>query len=165
MFIAVSVLAVRAFIGFFPDTAGKVERIHIPYKALSQQLIDRLGENGVRDVRNLVVIAESHDDYVAANLMAWMPPKKFVRLRDFASDRSVRDDVMEKGGIFVCHISGKGIKTLEKFVDEFSSGSSIVILKSPYLHSLKLPPYVLGAVIIPKREIRATDRPPLRNQS
>ena len=164
IFIAVSVLAVRAFIGFFPDTAGKVERIHIPYKALSQQLIERLGEKGVRDVRNLVIIAESHDDYLAANLIAGMPPKKFVRLRDFASDRSVQDDVLKEGGIFVCHIPGNGIKTLEKFVAEFSPGSSIVILKSPYLHSVKLPPYVLGAVIIPKREIRTTDRPPLLYQ-
>jgi hypothetical protein len=163
-FITVSVLAVRAFIGFFPDAAGKVERIHIPYKALSQQLIERLGAKGVRDVSNLVIIAESHDDYVAANLMAWIRPKKFVRLRDFASDRSVQDDVMEKGGIFVCHIQGNGIKTLEKFVAEFSPGSSIVMLKSLYLHSQKLPPYVLGAVIIPKRKIRATDRPPLLYQ-
>jgi hypothetical protein len=160
-FVAVSVLAVRAFIGFSPDTAGKVERIHIPYKALSQQLVERLGEKGIRDVRNLVIIAEVRDDYVAANLMAWMPTKKFVRLRDFASDRSVQDDVMEKGGIFICHIAGNGIKTLEKFIAEFSPGSSIAMLKSPYLHSQKLAPYVLGAVIIPKREIRVTDRSPL----
>jgi 4-amino-4-deoxy-L-arabinose transferase-like glycosyltransferase len=163
MFIAVSVLAVRIFIGFFPDTAGKVERIHIPYKALSRQLTDRLGENGVRDVSDFVIVAESHNDYIAANLMTWMHVRKFVRLRDFVSERSVRDDVMERGGIFVCHISGKGIKTLEKFVADFFPASSIVILRSPYLHSSKLPPCVMGVVIIPKRQIHAADRPPLSN--
>ena len=71
---------------------------------------------------------------------------------------------MERGGIFVCHISGNGMKTLEKFVAEFSPTSPIVILKSAYLHSSKFPPCVVGVVIIPKREIRATDRPPLLYQ-
>ncbi len=157
IFIAVSVLAARAFIGFFPDEAGKVERIHIPYEALSQQLMDRLGENGIYDVRDFAVIADFHDNHIAANLMAWMPAKKFVRLRNFASDRSVRENVMESGGIFVCHISDKGIKTLEKFVAEFSPSSPIIMLKSPYLHSSKFPPYVIGVVIIPKRQIHAIE--------
>jgi 4-amino-4-deoxy-L-arabinose transferase-like glycosyltransferase len=165
LFVAASVLAVRMFIGFFPDTAGKVERIHIPYKALSRQLTDRLGESGVRDVSDFVIVAESHDNYIAANLMTWMPVKKFVTLRNFVSDSFVREAVMERGGIFVCHISDKGIKTLEKFVAEFFPSSSIVILRSPYLHSSKLPPCLLGVVIIPKRGIHATGRPPLRNQS
>lgn len=159
MFIAVSVLAVRAFIGFFPDTAGKVERIHIPYKALSRQLIDKLGENGIYDVRDLAIIADFHNDYIVANLMARMPAMKFVRFRSFASDRFVREDVMERGGIFVCHISGNGIKILEKFVAEFSPTSPIVILKSPYLHSSKFPPYVMGVVIIPKRQVHDIKRP------
>jgi hypothetical protein len=97
--------------------------------------------------------------------MTWMPVKKFVTLRNFVSDSFVREAVMERGGIFVCHISDKGIKTLEKFVAEFFPSSSIVILRSPYLHSSKLPPCLLGVVIIPKRGIHATGRPPLRNQS
>jgi len=164
-FIALSALAVRAFVGFYPDTAGKVERIHVPYQALSRQLMDRLGKDGRRDARDFVIIAAPHNDYIAANLMVWMPTKRFVRFSDFASERSVRDQVKEKGGIFVCHIQGSGLKTAEKFAAEFSPGSSVVILKSPYLHSVKLPAYVLGAVIIPKKDIHETDGTPLRNQS
>ena len=164
IFIAVSVLAARGLIGFSPDTGGKVERIHIPYEALSQQLTERLKGNGVGDVPGLVIISGSRDEYIATNLMACLHAKKFVRLKDFISNKSVRDHVSARGGIFLCHVSGKGKGTLEEFVAEYSPGSSIVILESPYLRSSKLPPFVLGVVMIPKREV-GLKTAPLPDQS
>ncbi len=153
IFVAVAVLAARTFIGFFPDTAGKVERIHIPYKVLSQQLAVKLKANGIGDSGNLAVIADADDKYdrcIAANIMAWMPAAKYVTLRNFMTDNSVKEDVMERGGILVYHTPIRGITTPEKFIAAFPFELPVVTLKAPYLHSSKLPPHVLKVVIIPK---------------
>ncbi len=155
IFIAVSVLALRAFVGFFPDAVGKVERIHIPYRALSQQLTEKLKESGINDFRDLAIVADTGDEYIAVNIMASMPATKFVPLRNLMTDSSIREKIVGRGGILVYDISKRGPTTPEKFITAFPSALPAVTLKAPYLHSLRFPPYVLGAVIVPKRKLKA----------
>lgn len=154
LFVAIAVLAVRTFVGFFPDVAGKVERIHVPYRVLSQQLIDKLKERGIDDFRNLAVIADAdgRDRCIAANIMASMPATKFVPMRNVMTDSSIREDIMERGGIFAFDPSRSGIAPAKRFIAAFPSALRIVTLEAPYLHSIKSPPHVLGVVIIPKKE-------------
>ena len=145
-FIAVFVLLVRTLIGFFPDVVGKVERIHVPYRALSQQLTDRLKENGVYDFHDLVIIADSGDEHIAANIMASMPATKFLPLEKFVVESSARENMT---GVLVCDTSRHGLAAADKVISAFPSSSPLITLKSPYLHSVKFPPYALGIVIIP----------------
>lgn len=150
--IAISVLTVKTFVGFFPDAAGKVERVHNPYKVLTQQLTGKLKESSIDDFSDLAVIADSdgRDKVVAVNIMACLQTKKFVPLKHVMRDSSSREDIMKGGGIFVFDISRHGATPPKEFIAAFPS-AHIVILKAPYLHSLRFPPYVLGVVIIPKR--------------
>ncbi len=153
LLIAVSILATRAFIGFLPDRAGKVERIHIPYRVLSQQLIEKLEKKGMHDFRDLVVIADADDAYVAANIIANLPGAKFVSLRDLTDDGSPRREVMDKGGILVSDISRHGGNIPKSFLAAFPSSLPIDKLQAPYIRSDKFPPYILGVVIIPGKRI------------
>ena len=154
VFIALSVLAVRAFIGFFPDAAGKVERIHIPYKVLSQQLAVKLKESGIVDSGSFAVICDSGDKYdrcITANIIAWIPAAKYVPLKNFMTDSSVRDYILRNGGVLVSRRTAHDSTAVEKFIAAFPVDLPIVTLKAPYLHSSKHRPCVLKVMIIPKK--------------
>jgi 4-amino-4-deoxy-L-arabinose transferase-like glycosyltransferase len=155
MSIAVVVLTVRAFIGFFPDTAGKVERIHVPYKLLSRQLVLKLEESGIAGSDKFAVICDADNKYdrcIAANIMAWIPTAEYVPLRNFTLDNSVRENVLGRGGVFVCHSIGHWTTIAKRFSSSFSFDLHVVKLTAPYLHSSKHLPCVLKVVIIPKKE-------------
>ncbi|MBI4698377.1 MAG: glycosyltransferase family 39 protein [Nitrospirae bacterium] len=149
--IAIIVLAGRIFVGFSPDTAGKVERLHIPYRALSLQLTGKLKENGIEDFRGLSVIADAdgYERSIAANIMMWIPGTKFVPMRDMLADAGLRERITERGGIFAFDVSRHGNEAARRIIDTFPSARPLITLNSAYLHSSIFPPYVLGVVIIP----------------
>lgn len=153
--IAVAVLAVRIFVGFFPELVGKTERLHVPYEELSKRLTEKIRESGIDERRGVVFIADLDDKYdrcVAANLIIRMPAAELVPLKHFMSDISSQESVMRRGGVFVTDVSRYGTKVLNKFVADYRSSPRIVMIKSPYLHSSKSRSHVLGAVIIPGTE-------------
>lgn len=154
--IALSILLGRAFVGFFPDAAGKVEHVHIPYRALSQQLAEKLKESGIDDFHNLAVIADSdrRERCIAANIIMWMPETKFVPLRHVLTDSSLREQIAERGGIFAFYDLRLSRQVSRKMLAIFPSAMPPVTLHAPYLRSSTFPPYELGVVIIPKRESR-----------
>lgn len=150
IFIAVALLSAKIFIGFFPDSAGKVERSHIPYQALSVQLGDRLRENGLGGIRNFPVVASEDDYYIAANLIAWMPEAKFIPLQKVVNDTALQRTIGESGGLFVGDIQKHGMSAPQQFSSAFPTAQPLISLSSRYLHSVKFPPYQLGVIILPK---------------
>lgn len=148
--IVVAVLIARLFVGLMPDLTGKVERIHIPFKTLSLQLTQMLKERGMNDFRDLTIISD--DPHLVANVMAWIPGMKFVSLQNALENRDVQRNVLSKRGIIVWNISKLGENLSERCLKVFPSVSSINVLKAPYIHSKKFPPYMLGVAIIPRSD-------------
>lgn len=147
LLIAIGVLALRLFVGFFPDYAGKTERIHIPYGELSNRLSEALANKGIKDVRELPFIADQKDDTIAANIMIKMHAGKFIPLKELMAKPELQKDIRKKGGVLVHSISKR-----EHFLPLFSKlypASTFDILRAPYLHSQRFPPYEVGAIIIP----------------
>ncbi len=149
--IAVAVLAARAFVGFFPDAAGKVERIHIPYQALCAQLDGSLKKAGVRDLAGLPVITGRGDDYIAGNIMAELPGTRFVPLEKAESDTGAMRSISEKGGLFVWNASKRGPEPPGYFHVFHPEAALCEVLSSPYIHSSGSPPFRLGVIIIPPK--------------
>jgi hypothetical protein len=152
---ACAVLAIRVFIGFTPDTVGKVERIHIPYSALSMKLDGVLREKGTHAMHGLAVIADDNDRFLAANIIAHLPGTQFVSLKTLNENRSIRENVSRTGGLILWNRSKSGASIPQMYMNLFPSAEP-VYLEAPYLHSQKHPPYILGAAIIPRLLI---DRP------
>ena len=118
----------------------------MPYGALSEQLTGRLKEYGVNDFHNLVITADSGDEYIAANIIASMRGAKFLPLGKFVSGGFAREHMT---GVLVCNMSKHGLAATERMISAFPSSSPLITLKSPYLHSVKFPPYALGIVVVP----------------
>jgi len=152
--IALAILIGRAFVGFFPDAAGKVEHVHIPYAALSQELTDKLRESGIDDFHDLAVItdADRRERCLAANILMWMPEARFVPLGQVLIDSSLRERITERGGIFLFYDLRLGRLFSRRMLAIFPSALPPMTLHAPYLRSSRFPPYELGVIIIPKRE-------------
>ncbi len=146
--VAVIILIVRAFSGFFPDTTRKVERLHIPYQDLSRQIYERLGKKGVIVRNGFALIADSEDEYVAANISMRMPETKFIALSDAAGDLSLHKDILYRGGVLVCDVSRHGLKIPMSVSRSLFPGSTVDLVRSSYMRSSTSPPYVLGIVVI-----------------
>jgi len=148
--VAFIILIVRAFSGFFPDATGKVERLHIPYQDLSRQIYERLGERGIFVHKGFALIADSDDEYVAANISMQMPEAKFIALRDATTDLSLHNDILDRGGLFVCDVSRHGLK-VPMSVSPLFPGSTVDLVQSSYMRSNTSSPYVLGIIVIQGR--------------
>lgn len=157
--VAVSILAAKAFVGFLPDVAGKVERVHVPYETLVRELALKLKEKGIDNLDDLSVISneDSRDRVVAANIMALTKIHKFVPLTRVIGDADIRRDIAGGGGIFAFEINRRMNAHAEELISAFPSALPDIVLQSPYLHSSKSRPYVMGIVIIPKANL--TNRP------
>ena len=134
--IAVSVLILRLFVGFFPNATGKIERIHMPYRALSGQLAAKLVKMGFASVRGLAVIADEGNEHLAANFLANMPGARFVPLSGCLKDAGIQKTVQLEGGVYVSGVSKSELAFPEDLAPLFPR-----ILKeslvSSYLHSDK----------------------------
>ena len=144
IFIAVSILLVRSAIGFFPDAAGKVERIHTPFKDISLQLRKELGKRDIDNLQDLTIITES--EFLAANMMYHLPDAKI-----FLSDgdpRRATGIIRTKAKVILWDAGKQGDNIPDEFIFEFPSALPLRTLTAPYLHSTKFPPYVLGVALI-----------------
>ena len=149
-FLAIAGLITRIFIGFMPDSTGKAERIHIPFKVISLQLQDMLKKNEIFDVRDIAIISD--DIHLAANIMALLPGTKFISLEKAIEDKAVNRGICYQGGIILSNTSKSGRVKADKIMKAFSS-SIPFYLKNQYLHSQKLPPYILWVAIVPRQPV------------
>ena len=145
VFIAVAVLTVRSFIGFFPDISGKVERIHTPFRDVSQQLGQELAVRGIDDLRDITIISRS--EFLAANVVACLPGSKFSLL---SSDRGIIKSTSGSGTKVLLWDAGKkGEDVPEKYARQFPSTILLRPLSASFLHSSKnFPHFVLGAALV-----------------
>jgi hypothetical protein len=134
--IAIVVLCIRLVAGFFPDRTGKIERIHIPYNALSAQLSSKLVKMGFSSLRDVPFIADSSNEYLAANFLAEMPSTRFVSLTDCLTNTEVQKTIGMKGGIYITGISKGGATVPDKFSSYFPQAVKTT-LASTCLHSSK----------------------------
>jgi 4-amino-4-deoxy-L-arabinose transferase-like glycosyltransferase len=149
LLIAVSVVIARAVVGFLPDVTGKVERIHIPFDALSVELAQKLTDRGIAPGQ-VAVITGYGENFMAANVMARMPGARLIRINKSLNERSVLTDIGRTGGI-VLYDESKGIpEDVEKFLEADPLKLDEVAVAAPFMHSSGSASYVLKAVIIPK---------------
>ena len=144
IFIAVAILAARSFIGFFPDLSGKVERIHTPFRYVSQQLSQELAERGIDDLRNITIITDN--EFLAANIVACFPgAKSFLLSHDH---RIVKSTLGSKAKVLLWDTAKQGNDIPEEYAREFPSALSLRPLRAYFLHSSNFPPFVLGAALV-----------------
>lgn len=149
-FVAISALAIRVLIGFMPDMTGKAERIHIPFNILSSELKGMLTKHGHHTTKDLSVI--SNDAYLAANVMTSLPGMKFVPLDKVVEDETLRMDIYRHGGIILWDTSRRAGREAAARILKVFPLSVPLYLKMPYLHSKRLPPYIVGIAIISRHE-------------
>lgn len=144
VFIAVSILATRSFVGFFPDLSGKVERIHTPFREVSRQLGQELAVRGIDDLRDIAIISRS--EFLTANVVACLPGAKFSLLsRDY---RIIKNMSGNRTKVIVWDAVKKGEDVPKKYAPEFPSAVPLGTFKASYLRSSNLPPFVLGAALV-----------------
>jgi 4-amino-4-deoxy-L-arabinose transferase-like glycosyltransferase len=136
----VVMLLMRAFIGFFPDITGKLERTHMPIKAVSEQLKKELAAKGIYDLKQLVVVTEN--SYLAANLEANIPEAEFLSVNDLAGKPLPRKNV-----VAVWDAKEEGQLVPKALHDCLPQVLAAVKIETPYIHSKKFPPFVLGVAI------------------
>ncbi len=147
---ALVTLLARAFIGFFPDTTGKTERIHIPFGAVSHMLTHELAEKGITDIQHLTVVTD--DSLVAANLGADIPGA------DVTDDWSGRRLPLRENVVAVWSATEEG-PALPKSFASLPPARATWKITVPYIHSVKLPPYELGVAVISGNKGRPEDKP------
>ena len=128
-----------------PDITGKAERIHIPFKEISLQLQDMLKKNEIFDVRDIAIISD--DIHLAANIISLLPGTKFVSLEKAIEDKTVNRAICYQGGVILLNTAKPGRIKADKIMKAFPSLIPFY-LKNQYLHSQKLPPYVLWCAIV-----------------
>jgi 4-amino-4-deoxy-L-arabinose transferase-like glycosyltransferase len=149
LLIAVSVVIARAVVGFLPDVTGKVERIHIPFDALSEELAQKLTARGIAPGQ-VAVITGYGENFMAANVMARIPGARLIRINESLNERSVLTDIGRTGGI-ILYDKSKGIpEDMEKFLEADPVKPDEVAVSAPFMHSSGSASYVLKAVIIPR---------------
>lgn len=143
--VAFMMFLLRAFIGFcLPDVLGKVERIHTPFRAVSQQLVKELQNRGIPTLQELTIVADSN--FLAANIGANMPDVQIMELK-----HDTQEVLFQKRNVVIVWDASKiGIHIPEKFLHTFPSAIPLDIIKSPYMYSTNFPPYLLGVAIIPQ---------------
>jgi 4-amino-4-deoxy-L-arabinose transferase-like glycosyltransferase len=142
--VAVMMFLLRAFIGFcLPDVLGRVERVHTPFRAVSRQLVKELRNRGIITLHDLTIIADSN--FLVANIEANIPAAEFMVLKQDTQDKLSR----KRNVVFVWDASELGIQIPKHYSYMFPDAIPIGIFDSPYIHSKKLPPYRLGAALIP----------------
>jgi 4-amino-4-deoxy-L-arabinose transferase-like glycosyltransferase len=144
IFIAVAILVVRSFIGFFPELAGKVERIHTPFRYVSLQLKQELSERGIDDLRELTIITDN--GYLGANMVANLPgAKSFLT----SGHQSIQKGAAETRAKVLLWDAGKqGVDIPPEFAREFPSALSLGTFRASFLRSSKFPPFALGAALV-----------------
>jgi 4-amino-4-deoxy-L-arabinose transferase-like glycosyltransferase len=152
VFAALAVLGLRSFAGFFPDEAGKVERINTPFEVVSLGLRAELERQGVEDFKGYSVA--SGDPYLAANVMAWLPGSRFVPL-DTHEAAAVKREFGTQGGVVVWNESSGDSPHRSEAARAIPSAVFLNI-SAPYLHARQFPPYVLGAAVVPPQRQRHT---------
>jgi 4-amino-4-deoxy-L-arabinose transferase-like glycosyltransferase len=146
--VAMGVFFSRALIGFFPDAAGKVERVHIPCDKISSQLARELASRGIPDARAVYIVSNSQ--HLAANLMARLPFKNYLLLRNEEEAEGALnvEEARQTGGVVVWE--ERGVEDIPGyFLSAFPGLEPAGTLEAPYLHSRGFPPYALRAAIIP----------------
>ena len=144
VFVAVAIFLARSFIGFFPDDAGKVERIHIPFGKISAQLKEALREKGIGDLRGLTLVTDS--ELLAAN-MGYRLPGTTILLTD-------REQTGRNGGsgtktkVILWDAGRRGERIPAAFVLKYPSALPLGVLRAPYLRSSRFPPYALGVALL-----------------
>jgi hypothetical protein len=147
--IAFSVVIARAVVGFLPDVTGKVERIHIPFDALSGELAQKLEARGI-DPGQVAVITGYGENFMAANIMARMPGARLIRINKSLNERFALADIGRTGGI-ILYDESKGIpEDVGKFLEADPVKPDEVAVAAPFMHSSGSASYVLKAVIIPR---------------
>jgi hypothetical protein len=150
LLIAVMVIAARAFIGFLPDTAGKFERINIPYQALSSQIKGELKQMGMHDFQGFYILSESR--HIGVNIMSYLPGSKFVSLESAKDTAFGYKPSFDKGGIIVWDAKKERTNMQETILHTFPSAILIPPVEAPHIHSRKKTPYVLGIAVIPQED-------------
>ena len=144
IFIAVAILAARAFIGFFPDLSGKVERIHTPFRYVSQQLGQELKVRGVADLRDITIITDT--EFLAANIVACLPgAKSFLLSRDHGIVKTMLGSRVK---VLLWDTAKQGKDIPKKYAREFPSALSLGPFSASFLHSSSFSPFVLGAALV-----------------
>lgn len=142
--VAVMMFLLRAFIGFcLPDVLGRVERIHTPFRSVSQQLVKELRNRRIITSHDLTIIADGN--FLAANIEANIPAAEFMVLTQDTQDKLSK----KRNIVIVWDASKQGIQIPKHYSDIFPDAIPIGIFESPYIHSKELPPYRLGAALIP----------------
>jgi hypothetical protein len=145
---AATILAVRLVIGFMPDMVGKVEHFHIPFRELSPQVAEKLGQLGLPYEEEITIVTD--DAHIAANIMAWIPGMRFVHLRNVRKSAAKGKPIPSKDVILLWDAEKLGREIPDKFHDFYPSATEISF-EAPYLHSRKHPPFVLGlGIVIPE---------------
>ncbi len=143
IFIAVVIFAARAFIGFSPDLAGKVERIHTPFRYVSEQLGQELTERGIA-LRDITIITDN--EFLAANIVACLPGTKSFLLS--GDHRIVKSKLGPGVEVLLWDVAKKGKEIPDEFAREFPSALPLRSFSASFLHSSNFPPYVLGAALV-----------------
>jgi hypothetical protein len=143
-FIATAILVARSFIGFFPDLAGKVERIHTPFRYVSLQLRQELSARGIDDLQGLMVITKN--EFLTANMVSCLPGVKFLLTK--GPYTITNGDVGTTAKVLLWDAGKQGVDIPEEFVQRFPSARPLGTFRAPFLHSSKLPPFVLGAAFV-----------------
>ena len=144
IFIAVAIPAARSFIGFFPDLSGKVERIHTPFRYVSQQLSQELTLRGIADLRDVTIITDN--EFLAANIVACLPgAKSFLLSSDHRIVKSMLDSRVK---VLLWDATKRGKDVPNEFAREFPSAFPLRPFSASFLHSSKFPPFVLGAALV-----------------
>jgi 4-amino-4-deoxy-L-arabinose transferase-like glycosyltransferase len=138
---AVAIFLARAFIGFCPDITKKTERIHIPFGALSRRLTAELAEKGNVNMQQMTVVTD--DSLIAANLGAEMPRTNVLLMENGCG----KAPLPRKGLVIVWNAMDEG-QLLPKPLDGcFPRKPLVTKVEARYLHSGKLPPFVLGVAL------------------
>ena len=135
--IAIGVFAARAFIGFMPDITGKRERIHIPFKAISDELKERFDELGISNFKNVIII--SNNEYLETNLKMYLPQVKFILLT-----KSFKPLDQESFKFLLWEEKNLNNNLPEIFAKRFPKVVILKPLKANYLHSKLKPLYIVG---------------------
>lgn len=142
--IVAAILVGRSFIGFFPDLAGKIERIHVPFRDVSLQLKQELSERGIDDLRGVIIVTKT--EFMTANVLAYLPGANFLLSKGPYTITNGDTGTMTK--VLLWDASKHGMDIPEEFAHEFPSARSIGTFRASFLHSSKLPPFVLGAALV-----------------
>jgi 4-amino-4-deoxy-L-arabinose transferase-like glycosyltransferase len=142
---AIVVFAIRAIAGFFPDLTGKVERIHIPFREISQRLEDTLREKGIPEPGHAVIVTA--DGYLAANLEENIPHARYILL---GSGDSRKQALSDTPIVAVWDATQDGPAIPKALLGVIPPDAQVMAIEARYIHTRagRFPPFTIGAVIV-----------------